>query len=175
NGSVLDFDFTLVFNKNPLVCYDPDTQSFVPCDWGLLHGVAGLVAAGLNSESVWVQRAEARRRACHDLATQFWASTALRRTPPQIRIVPVPLPNAPHAVRLTCHVWGFYPPAVTVLWLHNGAVVTTEDTAKLLPNGDWTYQTQVTLTATAEVGDTFTCSVQHPSLNQPLQEDWGEG
>nr|BAW18920.1 MHC class II M beta chain 1 [Ciconia boyciana] len=175
NGSALAFSFTLVFNKNPLVCYDPDAQRFVPCDWGLLHGVAGLVASILNNDTTWVERAEARHRACRDLATHFWASTALRRTPPQVRIVPVPLPNTPDAVLLTCHVWGFYPPEVTVLWLHNGDMVATASTAKLLSNGDWTYQTQVTLTVTAKAGDTFTCSVQHASLDWPLREHWGPG
>ncbi|NWH48104.1 DMB protein, partial [Fregata magnificens] len=175
NGSVLAFSFTLVFNKNPLVCYHPDAQRFVPCDWGLLHGVAGLVAFILNNDTTWVECAEARRQACRDLAPQFWASTAQRRTPPQVRIVPVPLPNAPNTVLLTCHVWGFYPAEVTVLWLHNGDTVATGDTAKLLPNGDWTYQTQVTLRVTAKAGDTFTCSVQHASLDRPLQKRWGPG
>lgn len=95
--------------------------------------------------------------------------------PPQIRIVSVPLPNTPDAVLLTCHVWDFYPAEVTVLWLHNGDMVATGDNAELLPRGDWTYQMQVTLTVTAKVGDTFTCSVQHASLDRPLWEDWGEG
>ncbi|NXT42982.1 DMB protein, partial [Pelecanoides urinatrix] len=175
NGSVLAFSFALVFNKNPLVCYDPDARFFFPCDWGLLHNVAGLVAFVLNNGTAWVERAEARRRACRDLAPHFWTSTVLRRTPPQVRIVPVPLPNTPNAVLLTCHVWGFYPPEVTVIWLHNGDMVATGDTAKVLPNGDWTYQTQVTLTVTAKAGDTFTCSVQHASLDRPLQKDWGPG
>ncbi|KAM6106914.1 HLA class II histocompatibility antigen, DM beta chain-like [Phoenicopterus ruber ruber] len=175
NGSALAFDFAFVFNKNPLICYDPDTRRFVPCDWGLLHNIASILAAGLNNDTAWVQRVEARRRACHDLATHFWVSTALRQTPPQVSIVPVPLPNTHDAVRLTCHVWGFYPPEVTVLWLHNGDMVATKDTATLLPNGDWTYQTQVTVTVTAKIGDTFTCSVQHVSLAQPLQKHWGPG
>ncbi|NXR04495.1 DMB protein, partial [Sagittarius serpentarius] len=175
NGSALDFDFTLVFNKNPLVCYEPDARRFFPCDWGLLQPYATHLAAVLNNGTAWVQRAEARHRACRDLAAHFWASTALRQTPPQVRIIPIPLPNTPDAILLTCHVWGFYPPEVTVLWLHNGDMVATGDTTKLLPNGDWTYQTQVTLTVTAKVGDTFTCSVQHASLDQPLWEDWGPG
>ncbi|XP_059690779.1 HLA class II histocompatibility antigen, DM beta chain-like [Gavia stellata] len=175
NGSAVAFDFTLIFNKNPLVCYHPDARRFLPCDWGLLHGFATLVAAILNNGTAWAQRAEAWRWACRDLATHFWASTALRRTPPQVRIVPVPLANAPDSVLLTCHVWGFYPPEVTVIWLHNGDIVATGDTAKILPNGDWTYQTQVTLRVTAKVGDTFTCSVQHASLDRHLRKNWGPG
>ncbi|NXL54942.1 DMB protein, partial [Podilymbus podiceps] len=175
NGSLLAFHFTLVFNKNPLICYDPEARLFVPCDWGLLRGYATHLAAFLNNDTAWLERAETRRRACRDLATRFWASTALRRTPPQLRIVPVPLPNAPDTVLLTCHVWGFYPPELTVRWLRNGDVVATKVTAKVLPNGDCTYQTQVTLTVSSEVGDTFTCSVEHAGLARPLREHWGPG
>ncbi|NWH21829.1 DMB protein, partial [Grus americana] len=174
NGSVLDFEFSLVFNKNPLVCYDPDARHFVPCDWGLLRPIATQLAAVLNNNTAWVQRAEARRQACDDLAPQFWAQTAMRRTPPQVRIIPVPLPNTPDAVLLTCHVWGFYPPEVTVIWLHNGDIVGPGEHPPIsaIPNGDWTYQAQVTLMVAPVAGDTFTCSVQHASLDRPLLEDW---
>ncbi|KAM6233302.1 HLA class II histocompatibility antigen, DM beta chain isoform 1-T1 [Porphyrio hochstetteri] len=173
NGSALGFSLTLLFNKNPLVCYTPDTQRLVPCDWGLLHPVATRLAATLSDDTAWAQRVAARRRACSDLAPRLRAPTVTRRTPPQARIVPVPLPNVPNAVLLMCHVWGFYPPKVTVIWLHNGDTVATGDTTKLLPNGDWTYQVKVTLTVTPKPGDTFTCSVEHTSLDQPLQEHWG--
>lgn len=93
--------------------------------------------------------------------------------PPQVRIVPIPISNDPDTVHLICHVWGFYPPAVTIQWLHNGLVVASGDT-KLLPNGDWTYRTQVALRASTAAGSTYTCSVWHSSLEQPLQEDWSE-
>lgn len=98
----------------------------------------------------------------------------LAPAPPQLRIVPTPLTNVPDAVLLTCHVWGFYPPEVSVQWLHGGDVVASGDTAKLLPAGDWTYQTQVDLRTTAKTGDTYTCLVQHASLEQPLRESWSE-
>ncbi|XP_074990711.1 HLA class II histocompatibility antigen, DM beta chain isoform X2 [Calonectris borealis] len=175
NGSVLDFDFALVFNKNPLVCYDPDARRFVPCDLGLLRHNATRLATLLNNGTAWVERAEARRQACRDLAPRFWASTALRRTPPQARIIPSKTSNARAPVLLTCHIWGFYPPEVTVIWLHNGDIVGPSDHPPIsaIPNGDWTYQTQVSLMVAPVAGDTFTCSVQHASLDQPLLEDWG--
>ncbi|NXE85727.1 DMB protein, partial [Cochlearius cochlearius] len=177
NGSVLDFDFALVFNKNLLVCYDPDALRFVPCDWGLLHPVATNLATFLNNSTTWVERVQARRQACCDLAPHFWASTVLRQTPPQARIIPSEIGNTRAPVRLTCHVWGFYPPEVTVIWLHNGDIVDPGDHPPIsaIPNGDWTYQTQVTLTVVPKAGDTFTCSVQHASLDQPLLEDWSPG
>uniref|UniRef100_A0A493TQE0 Ig-like domain-containing protein n=1 Tax=Anas platyrhynchos platyrhynchos TaxID=8840 RepID=A0A493TQE0_ANAPP len=173
NGSEQGFDFTLAFNKQQLVCYEPNARFFYACHWGLLHGVATVLANILNGSTL-VQRAEARRQACSDLAPRYWAQTAQRRTPPQLRVVPTPLTNVPDAVLLTCHVWGFYPPEVSVQWLHGSDVVASGDTAKLLPAGDWTYQTQVDLRTTAKTGDTYTCLVQHASLEQPLRESWSE-
>ncbi|XP_052630952.1 HLA class II histocompatibility antigen, DM beta chain-like isoform X1 [Harpia harpyja] len=177
NGSVLDFDFTLVFNKNPLVCYEPDARRFTPCDWGLLRPYAVVLAAILNNGTDWVQRAEARRRACSDLAPQFWSSTVLRRTPPRARIISSKTRNTRASVLLTCHVWGFYPAEVTVSWLHNGNIVGPGDPppTSAIPNGDWTYQTQVTLMVAPTAGDTFACLVQHVSLDEPLLEEWSPG
>uniref|UniRef100_A0A8B9UIM1 Ig-like domain-containing protein n=1 Tax=Anas zonorhyncha TaxID=75864 RepID=A0A8B9UIM1_9AVES len=120
NGSVMGFDFTLSFNKNPLVCYDPDNQRFVACNWGLLQRQAMQLAARLNNGSTWVQRIEARRQACSDLALRFWDWTVLRRTQPQVRIISAETGNTRVPVRLSCHIGGFYPPEVTVIWLHNG-------------------------------------------------------
>ncbi|XP_074786664.1 HLA class II histocompatibility antigen, DM beta chain [Athene noctua] len=177
NGSALAFGLTILFNKNPLVCYAPPERRFVPCDQGVLAPVATEVATGLNNDSAWTRRLEARRRLCHDLTPRLWAATALRRTPPHARIVPSQPPRGGGPVLLTCHVWGFYPPEVTVVWLHNGEMVGPGDepppVISAVPNGDWTYQTRVTLTVTPSPGDTFTCSVQHVSLAQPLLEDWG--
>ncbi|NXE17255.1 DMB protein, partial [Lophotis ruficrista] len=177
NGSVLDFDFTLLFNRNPLVCYDPAARSFVPCDWGLLREVAARLAATLNNGTAWVQRAEARSRACSQLAPHVWASAALRQTPPQARVLSSETGNARTPVLLTCHVWGFYPPEVTVIWLRNGDVLGPGDhpPASAVPAGDWTYHTRVTLAAAPASGDTFTCSVQHAALDRPLLEDWSPG
>ncbi|XP_042679835.1 HLA class II histocompatibility antigen, DM beta chain-like [Centrocercus urophasianus] len=177
NGSLLGFDLTVAFNKNPLVCYDPDVRRFNACDWRLLHNVAGRIASALNNGSTWVQRAEARRRACSKVAARFWAQTALRRTQPQVRIVPAQTWNPSMPIRLTCHVWGFYPPEVTIIWLHNGDIVGPGDHSPVsaIPNGNWTYQTQAALSVAPGLGDTYTCSVQHASLEEPLLEDWRPG
>uniref|UniRef100_A0A493TY57 Immunoglobulin C1-set domain-containing protein n=1 Tax=Anas platyrhynchos platyrhynchos TaxID=8840 RepID=A0A493TY57_ANAPP len=43
-----------------------------------------------------------------------------------------------------------------------------------IPNGDWTYQTQVSLLVAPVAGYTYTCSVQHVSLQEPLLEDGSE-
>uniref|UniRef100_A0A493T6P4 Ig-like domain-containing protein n=1 Tax=Anas platyrhynchos platyrhynchos TaxID=8840 RepID=A0A493T6P4_ANAPP len=95
---------------------------------------------------------------------------------PQVRIIPVETGNARVPVRLSCHIWGFYPPEVTVIWLHNGDIVEPDDYNPIsaIPNGDWSYQTQVSLLVAPVAGDTYTCSVQHVSLQEPLLEDWSE-
>uniref|UniRef100_A0A493TWE7 Ig-like domain-containing protein n=1 Tax=Anas platyrhynchos platyrhynchos TaxID=8840 RepID=A0A493TWE7_ANAPP len=95
---------------------------------------------------------------------------------PQVRIIPTETGNARVPVRLTCHIWGFYPPEVTVIWLHNGDIVEPDDYNPIsaIPNGDWTYQMQVSVLVAPVAGDTYTCSVQHVSLQEPLLEDWSE-
>uniref|UniRef100_A0A493U1T3 Ig-like domain-containing protein n=1 Tax=Anas platyrhynchos platyrhynchos TaxID=8840 RepID=A0A493U1T3_ANAPP len=78
--------------------------------------------------------------------------------------------------RAHCHIWGFYPPEVTVIWLHNGDIVEPDDYNPIsaIPNGDWSYQMQVSVLVAPVAGDTYTCSVQHVSLQEPLLEDWSE-
>lgn len=95
---------------------------------------------------------------------------------PQVRIIPAETGNARVPVRLTCHIWGFYPPEVTVIWLRNGDILEPDgyNPISAIPNGDWTYQTQVSLMVAPVAGDTYTCSVQHVSLQEPLLEDWSE-
>uniref|UniRef100_U3HYQ0 Ig-like domain-containing protein n=1 Tax=Anas platyrhynchos platyrhynchos TaxID=8840 RepID=U3HYQ0_ANAPP len=92
---------------------------------------------------------------------------------PQVRIIPAETGNARVPVRLSCHIWGFYPTEVTVIWLHNGDIVEPDDYNPIsnIPNGDWSYQTQVSLLVAPVAGDTYTCSVQHISLQEPLLEE----
>uniref|UniRef100_A0A493SSG6 Ig-like domain-containing protein n=1 Tax=Anas platyrhynchos platyrhynchos TaxID=8840 RepID=A0A493SSG6_ANAPP len=91
-----------------------------------------------------------------------------KRGSPTTDPIPIPAP--------VCHIWGFYPPEVTVIWLHNGDIVEPDDYNPIsaIPNGDWTYQTQESLLVAPVAGDTYTCSVQRVSLQEPLLEDWSE-
>ncbi|NWS50351.1 DMB protein, partial [Probosciger aterrimus] len=173
NGSVPSF--TLGFNGTPLVCSEPGGSGRpVPCPAGLLNGTAAYLAEGLSRDPAWMQRMRERERACALLRPH--SASGLRSAPPQARVTSSASSDATVPVLLTCHVWGFYPPDVTVLWLRNGDVVSPGDNPPpIVPNGDLTYQTQLTLTVTPAHGDTFTCSVQHPSLEQPLFVDWGRG
>uniref|UniRef100_A0A8B9SLF2 Ig-like domain-containing protein n=1 Tax=Anas platyrhynchos TaxID=8839 RepID=A0A8B9SLF2_ANAPL len=144
---------------------------------GLLQLHSTHLTTQLNNESTWVQRIEARHQACSDLALNSWDWTELRRTQPQVRIIPVETGNAHVPVCLSCHIWGFYPPEVTIIWLHNRDIVEPNDYNPIsaIPNGDWSYQMLVSLLVAPVAGDTYTCSVQHVSLQEPLLEDWSPG
>ncbi|XP_075835676.1 HLA class II histocompatibility antigen, DO beta chain isoform X2 [Microtus pennsylvanicus] len=68
---------------------------------------------------------------------------------------------------------GFYPGDINVRWFRNGqeqrsGVMSTG----LVRNGDWTFQMTVTLEMTPELGDVYSCLVEHPSLQSPVSVEW---
>ncbi|KAB1262011.1 Rano class II histocompatibility antigen; B-1 beta chain [Camelus dromedarius] len=74
---------------------------------------------------------------------------------------------------LVCSVTDFYPSQIKVRWFRNGQ----EETAgvvstPLIKNGDWTYQILVMLEMTPQQGDVYTCHVEHPSLQSPVEVEW---
>uniref|UniRef100_A0A8C0HGW7 Ig-like domain-containing protein n=1 Tax=Buteo japonicus TaxID=224669 RepID=A0A8C0HGW7_9AVES len=171
NGSALDFDFTLVFNKNPLVCYEPDARRFTPA-----RGIArGVLQSTLHGDFAGSNTPTLRKASDGAFHVGTWHGDAAWGGE-GARIISSKTSNTRASVLLTCHVWGFYPAEVTVSWLHNGNVVGPGDhpPTSAIPNGDWTYQTQVTLMVAPTAGDTFACSVQHASLEEPLLEEWSE-
>ncbi|NXF14040.1 HB2L protein, partial [Smithornis capensis] len=96
-----------------------------------------------------------------------------RRVPPSVSISLVLSSSEPGPGRLLCSVMDFYPKEVQVRWFQDGQelpehVVATD----VLPNGDWTYQLLVMLEIPPRRGVTYTCQVEHVSLEQPLRRDW---
>ncbi|XP_009287531.2 PREDICTED: class II histocompatibility antigen, B-L beta chain-like, partial [Aptenodytes forsteri] len=81
--------------------------------------------------------------------------------------------SLPRTDRLVCYVTGFYPAEIEVKWFKNGQeeterVVSTD----VMQNGDWTYQVLVMLETTPQRGDTYTCQVEHVSLQHPVTQHW---
>uniref|UniRef100_A0A8D0EZ04 Ig-like domain-containing protein n=1 Tax=Strix occidentalis caurina TaxID=311401 RepID=A0A8D0EZ04_STROC len=92
---------------------------------------------------------------------------------PKVRVAPVQSSSLPQTDRLACYVTGFYPAQIEVKWFQNGReeterVVSTD----VIPNGDWTYQVLVMLETTPQRGDTYTCQVEHVSLQHPVSQRW---
>ncbi|XP_040925754.1 RLA class II histocompatibility antigen, DP alpha-1 chain-like [Betta splendens] len=74
---------------------------------------------------------------------------------------------------LICFVTGFYPAPVKVHWTKNGDKV-TEGTSINVPylNKDSTFQQISRLEFTPQQGDMYSCSVEHPALEEPLTRLW---
>nr|pir class I histocompatibility antigen - African clawed frog [Xenopus laevis] len=71
--------------------------------------------------------------------------------------------------KLYCWVYGFYPRDVEVKWIKNGRdEIYSEESAEILPNPDGTYQIRVSVEVTPEEGATYSCHVDHSSLEKTL-------
>ncbi|KAF5892418.1 class I histocompatibility antigen, F10 alpha chain-like, partial [Clarias magur] len=69
---------------------------------------------------------------------------------------------------LTCHVTGFYPRAVQVKWMGADLQLVDDEMNDVLPNGDGTYQTRISMIRPDEnKGDQrYSCAVYHSSLRE---------
>ncbi|KAM7074694.1 class II histocompatibility antigen, B-L beta chain-like [Ciconia maguari] len=99
--------------------------------------------------------------------------TVERKVQPKVRVSPMQSSSLPQTDRLVCAVTGFYPAEIEVKWFKNGheeteRVVSTD----VIQNGDWTYQVLVMLETTPQRGETYTCQVEHVSLQHPVSQHW---
>ncbi|XP_003459300.1 mamu class II histocompatibility antigen, DR alpha chain [Oreochromis niloticus] len=70
---------------------------------------------------------------------------------------------------LICHVTGFYPAPVNVSWTKNEQKVTQGSSINVpYPNKDGTFTQISRLEFTPQLGDIYSCKVQHLALTQPL-------
>uniref|UniRef100_A0A674IT89 Ig-like domain-containing protein n=1 Tax=Terrapene triunguis TaxID=2587831 RepID=A0A674IT89_9SAUR len=76
---------------------------------------------------------------------------------------------------LSCKVSGFYPRDITVTWLKNGESKQQDTYSEgILPSGDGTYQTWVTMEIDPKIKAHYSCHVEHESLLEPLSVSWGK-
>ncbi|NXU35976.1 HB2L protein, partial [Drymodes brunneopygia] len=127
-----------------------------------------------NSNLEWMEyrRAAVDRHCRHnyELSIPFLVG---RRVPPSVSISLVPSSSQPGPGHLLCSVMDFYPAEIQVRWFQgqqeiSGHVMTTD----IVPNGDWTYQLLVLLETPPWHGVSYTCQVEHVSLEQPLRLHW---
>ncbi|KAM3872227.1 rano class II histocompatibility antigen, B alpha chain-like [Diretmus argenteus] len=74
---------------------------------------------------------------------------------------------------LICHVTGFFPAPVKVYWTKNNKNV-TEGARLNTPylNKDGTYNQFSSLSFIPQLGDIYSCTVEHRALSQPLTRVW---
>uniref|UniRef100_A0A8C5MNA6 Ig-like domain-containing protein n=1 Tax=Leptobrachium leishanense TaxID=445787 RepID=A0A8C5MNA6_9ANUR len=95
-----------------------------------------------------------------------------RRVRPEVKVSSRPSGSA---MKLHCQVYGFHPRDVDVNWMKNGMDYIPSDEAKqVLPNSDGTYQLRVSVEVTPEKGASYSCHVDHSSLDEPLSVTWGK-
>ncbi|XP_057896583.1 class II histocompatibility antigen, B-L beta chain-like isoform X2 [Melospiza georgiana] len=100
--------------------------------------------------------------------------TVERRVSPSVSISLVPPSSSqPGPGRLLCSVMDFYPAAIQVRWFQGQQELSEHVVATdVVPNGDWTYQLLVLLETPPRRGLSYSCQVEHVSLEQPLRRHW---
>ncbi|XP_072777319.1 class II histocompatibility antigen, B-L beta chain-like isoform X2 [Taeniopygia guttata] len=96
-----------------------------------------------------------------------------RRVPPSVSISLVPSSSQPGPGRLLCSVLDFYPAPIQVRWFQGQQELSEHVVAtEVVPNGDWSYQLLVLLETPPRRGLTYSCQVEHGSLEHPLSQSW---
>ncbi|XP_069800392.1 class I histocompatibility antigen, F10 alpha chain-like isoform X2 [Dendropsophus ebraccatus] len=74
---------------------------------------------------------------------------------------------------LHCQAYGFHPKPVDVKWMKNEEDdLPAYQTTRTLPNPDGTYQIRVSAEVLPKEGDSYSCYVDHSSLEEPLLVRW---
>ncbi|XP_077340585.1 class I histocompatibility antigen, Gogo-B*0103 alpha chain-like [Lithobates pipiens] len=75
--------------------------------------------------------------------------------------------------RLQCLVYGFHPRPVDVKWVRNGKdQLPSDERTQILPHPDGTYRTRVSVKVAIRLGETYSCHVNHSSLEEILIVKW---
>uniref|UniRef100_A0A3B1JDS4 Ig-like domain-containing protein n=1 Tax=Astyanax mexicanus TaxID=7994 RepID=A0A3B1JDS4_ASTMX len=92
---------------------------------------------------------------------------------PEVRIIEK---KRTDSVTVTCHVTGFYPREVQVIWLGSDLQPVVKGVTEALPNDDGTYQTRKSVIVPEEdVGKhAYSCVVLHISVPNNITTVWGE-
>uniref|UniRef100_A0A8C5WI67 Ig-like domain-containing protein n=1 Tax=Leptobrachium leishanense TaxID=445787 RepID=A0A8C5WI67_9ANUR len=92
-----------------------------------------------------------------------------RKVRPEVKVSGRPSGSA---MKLHCQVYGFHPRDVDVNWKKNGMDIPSDEAKHVLPNSDGTYQLRASVEVTPEDGVSYSCHVDHSSLNETLIVLW---
>ncbi|XP_064495289.1 class II histocompatibility antigen, B-L beta chain-like [Pseudopipra pipra] len=159
----------LIYNREQQAHFDSDVGVFVgDTPFGEIQ------ARYWNSQLEWLEYKRSMvDRYCWHNYEGFTPFSKERRVPPSVSISLVPSSSQPGPGRLLCSLMDFYTAPVQVRWFQDGQelpehVVATD----VVPNGDWTYQVLVMLEIPPRRGVTYSCQVEHVSLEHPLSRHW---
>ncbi|XP_066427306.1 class II histocompatibility antigen, B-L beta chain-like [Molothrus aeneus] len=159
-----------IYNRLQFAMFDSDVGHFVGFT---LYGERNAKRWNSDPAIMEYKRGEVDRLCRHNYEV-FRPFSVERRVPPSVSISLVPPSSSqPGPGRLLCSVMDFYPAAIQVRWFQGQQELTEHVVATdVVPNGDWTYQLLVLLETPPRRGLTYSCQVEHVSLEQPLSRHW---
>uniref|UniRef100_H3AH48 Ig-like domain-containing protein n=2 Tax=Latimeria chalumnae TaxID=7897 RepID=H3AH48_LATCH len=103
----------------------------------------------------------------------YGKETLERKVAPEVRVYDRPDLER-NLIALTCMATGFYPRDVDMTWVRDGETqMDNAHTDGILPNEDETYQIRKTIEIDLEDEHSYTCWVDHSSLEKQLSVTWG--
>nr|KAF6316283.1 major histocompatibility complex, class I-related [Pipistrellus kuhlii] len=103
---------------------------------------------------------------------EYGKDTLQRTEPPLVKVTRKE--TFPGVTTLVCRAYGFYPPEISMMWKKNGEEIIHEmDYGDILPSGDGTYQTWVSVELDPQSSDLYSCHVEHEDVQMVLQVPQG--
>nr|QER90623.1 MHC class II alpha antigen [Acipenser dabryanus] len=122
------------------------------------------------------ERAEADRQTCiHNVAgyARCHEYPTEKQVPPRVTLYPENDLELGKPNTLICFITGFHPAAIKVTWTKNTLPVTEGvSLTQYYSNKDFTLQMFSYLSFTPELGDVYSCQVQHSALSETLTTFW---
>ncbi|XP_054150845.1 class II histocompatibility antigen, B-L beta chain-like [Melozone crissalis] len=159
-----------IYNRRQFLIFDSDVGHYVgDTRFGVLN------AKHLNRHPAIMRYMRSLADTfCRRNYEMFRPFTIERRVPPSVSISLVPASSSqPGPGRLLCSVMDFYPAAIQVRWFQGQQELSEHVVATdVVANGDWSYQLLVLLETPPRRGLSYSCQVEHVSLEQPLRRHW---
>lgn len=166
DGSTTGF-LQYAYDGQDFIIFDKDTLS-----WTALDNIAYITKKAweanwhkLQYEKNWL---EEECIAWLKRFLEYGKDTLQRTEPPLVRVNR--RETFPGMTTLFCRAHGFYPPEISMIWMKNGEeIVQQVDYGDILPSGDGTYQTWVSVELDAQSSELYSCHIEHCGLHTVLQ------
>ncbi|CAM4567858.1 class I histocompatibility antigen, F10 alpha chain-like [Caretta caretta] len=158
------------YDGQDFLTFDKETMTWVAADIGAQITKRRWDAEVLDNQQ-WKRYLEEKCIPWLRSALEYGKETLRKKVRPTARVSD----RSSHdgLTTLSCKVSGFYPRDITVTWLKNGESRQQETYSEgILPSGDGTYQTWVTMEIDPKIKAHYSCHVEHESLVEPLSVSW---